>query len=381
MPSTPEAVVAGHICLDIIPRLPGQGDAAGLLTPGRLTIVGPAAVSTGGAVANTGLALHRLGLPVRLVGKVGEDPLGAALLQVLRGVAPHLADGMIVAAGESSSYTVVMNLPGQDRAFLHHPGANDTFQPGDLEARHLEGARWFHFGYPPLMRAMRGGGGAALEALFRMAKEAGLSTSLDMAYVDPASDAAQCDWRALLRRTLPLVDVFMPSLDEIGFMLGAAPQPGEPESIRAIARELLEMGAAIVALKLGSAGLYVAATSDTARLARTGPGIADAAAWAGLELMAPCFRVCEAGATGSGDCTIAGFIAALLRAQAPEDALLTAVGAGACCVEQPDATSGIIAWDALQQRIAAQWEQHGAAAAPQGFAWDSTRRVWRGGAQ
>jgi len=45
---------------------------------------GAATVSTGGAVSNTGIALHRLGVPTRLMGKVGDDILGRAIPDVLR---------------------------------------------------------------------------------------------------------------------------------------------------------------------------------------------------------------------------------------------------------------------------------------------------------
>lgn len=349
----PEVVVAGHICLDVIPELPGNVPTESLLTPGKLTIVGPAAVSTGGAVANTGLALHKLGTAVRLVGKVGGDPLGAALLDVLRRVEPSLAEGMIIAEGESSSYTVVMNLPGADRAFLHHPGANDTFTPSDITSEHLDGARWFHFGYPPLMRAMRAGDGDALREVFSKAKDAGLLTSLDMAYVDPASDAARTDWPLLLEKTLPLVDVFLPSLDEIAFMLGKpVPEAIDATFLREVAGQLIGMGAGMAAVKLGQWGLYLKTSPDAERLKDFG------ADWVDREHIAPCFRVEEAGTTGSGDCTIAGFIAGALRGLAPEATLLAAVGAGACCVEQPDATGGIIPWDALQTRIAKGWDRH-----------------------
>ena len=100
----PEVVVAGHICLDIIPSLEQrQGSLDKLLVPGTLVKVGPAVVSTGGAVSNTGIALHRLGVPTRLMGKVGDDILGRAILDVLRSHNPALADGMIVARGEPSS--------------------------------------------------------------------------------------------------------------------------------------------------------------------------------------------------------------------------------------------------------------------------------------
>jgi sugar/nucleoside kinase (ribokinase family) len=106
----------------------------GTCGPGRLLNIGPAAISTGGAVANTGMALHRLGVPVRLMGKVGDDLFGRAVLDVLRTGAPHLADGMIVTPGEATSYSIVISPPDIDRSFLHCPGANDTFGADDVPA-------------------------------------------------------------------------------------------------------------------------------------------------------------------------------------------------------------------------------------------------------
>ena len=55
---SPLVVVAGHICLDIIPVLAEEPD----LRPGSLVEIGPAALSAGGPVGNVGLALHRLGV-------------------------------------------------------------------------------------------------------------------------------------------------------------------------------------------------------------------------------------------------------------------------------------------------------------------------------
>jgi len=83
------------------------------------------------------------------MGKVGDDILGRAILDFLRRHDPRLADGMIVAAGEPSSYTIVISPPGVDRMFLHCPGANDTFGAADVAYDRLGSARLFHFGYPP----------------------------------------------------------------------------------------------------------------------------------------------------------------------------------------------------------------------------------------
>ena len=62
-----EAVVAGHICLDIHPDLSGSGREPfeDIFLPGRLVAAGPVTCSTGGAVSNTGLALNRLGIAAR----------------------------------------------------------------------------------------------------------------------------------------------------------------------------------------------------------------------------------------------------------------------------------------------------------------------------
>jgi sugar/nucleoside kinase (ribokinase family) len=113
----------------------------------------------------------------------------------------------------------VISPPGSDRRFLHHPGANDDFSAQDVSEEALQDAHLFHFGYPPLMANMYSNGGRQLLELFQRAKSHGLTTSLDMAYPDPESAAGRADWRAILHNVLPYVDIFVPSLEEILYML------------------------------------------------------------------------------------------------------------------------------------------------------------------
>jgi len=120
-----KAVVAGHVCLDLIPSFGGTAapEAAGqeagrwadMLQPGRLVQVGPALFAAGGSVPNTGIALHKLGVPVSLVGKVGDDAFGRAVLRIVGAAGPRLAEAMVVAPGEHTSYTVILSPPGVDR--------------------------------------------------------------------------------------------------------------------------------------------------------------------------------------------------------------------------------------------------------------------------
>jgi sugar/nucleoside kinase (ribokinase family) len=361
----PDVVVAGHVSLDLFPRL--HGDLR--LAPGRLVVVGPAAVSTGGAVTNTGLALHRLGVGVRLVGKVGDDLFGRALTSALEREGTGLADHLIVSESEATSYTIVINPPGVDRSFLHCPGANETFCADDVRSELLRDARLFHFGYPPLMPRMYADDGAELADMFARARETGPATCLDMCVPDPDSEAGRIDWERVLVNTLPFVDVFAPSIDELLFMVdGPAYDRLCREGLTATidrgslaehGRRLLAMGAAVAAIKLGDRGLYVRATEDAGRLGhlcdRSGAGISG---WRGCEVLAPCFvpdRV--AGTTGAGDCTIAGLLAALLRGAGPADAATAATAVGASSVETIDPTSGIGSWESIQARIARGWER------------------------
>jgi sugar/nucleoside kinase (ribokinase family) len=388
---SPQVVVAGHICLDIIPEITRTRDGGPLLTPGSLTQVGPAAISTGGVVSNTGLALHRLGVPVRLIGKVGDDLLGRAVIEIVAARGSELVEGMVVSPGETTSYTVVISPPGIDRVFFHCPGANDTFSAADVTAEALQGARLFHFGYPPLMARMWRADGEELARLLRMAKKGALTTSLDMTQPDPQSAAGRADWRRLLGRVLPLVDVFLPSLEEILFMLdrrrfqSLAGDAGKTilgacgtRLLTDLSDELLTMGCAVVVLKLGAAGLYLRTSSDPVRWKPFGSARPDPlSAWSGRELLAPCFATKVVGTTGAGDCAIAGFLASLLRGLSPEATMTRAVAVGACNVERPDATSGVSAWEVVERRIADGWPRLTPALdIPKDWEWRPTEEVW-----
>jgi sugar/nucleoside kinase (ribokinase family) len=368
---TVDAVVAGHICLDVIPGLAAtpQAGFGQLFRPGHLVEVGPATIATGGAVSNTGLALHKLGIPTRLMGKVGDDLLGQAVRQVVAAHGGDLVDGMVIDGAASTSYTIIVDPPGVDRAFLHFPGANDTFSAADVRYDVVAEARLFHFGYPPLLRQTFQDGGAQLVEIFRRVKALGVTTSLDMTLPDPSSAAGRADWVSILRAAMPGVDVFLPSIEEILYMLrrdtyealsqeaGGLLEQITPALLSGLSGELLAMGGRIVGFKLGERGMYVR-TADRAAIEALGAACpSDPAAWADRELWAPCFRVDVAGTTGAGDATIAGFLAGLLRDLSPEEALTAAVAVGACNVETADAVSGVRPWEEMWRRVRSGWER------------------------
>lgn len=389
-----DVVVAGHICLDVIPRFNVEGSGLeGLLTPGQLVEVGPAVTSTGGAVSNTGLALYQLGSRTRLMGKVGNDIFGQVIIDKLRDQDEELARGMIVANGESSSYTIVISPPNVDRVFLHSPGANNSYQASDIPRERIEGARLFHFGYPPVMRQIYADGGQQLAALLKDLQAGGIATSLDMAHPDPDSEAGAVDWRSWLEQVLPYVDIYAPSFEETLFMLDrdrfeqmqkdASDLPmverADGKLLAQLGKTLLNMGAAIVALKLGDQGLYLRTSETASRFSVLEQAHhLDSDSWMRRELLIPCFETEVAGTTGAGDTTVAGLLAALLHEQSPEAAITSAVGVGAFSVEAPDAVSGVPDWETVQTRIQGGWDQLPLNLSLPGWRWDGKHRLMRG---
>jgi sugar/nucleoside kinase (ribokinase family) len=388
----PRIVVAGHLCLDIFPDLSNvpEGQFMQLFRPGHLVSTGPAAFATGGAASNTGLALARLGMPVQLVAKVGDDPFAEIVRGVIRSYGPNLEEGIVTTPGVPTSYSVIISPPGIDRIFLHCTGANDTLVSADVNYPLVENAAIFHFGYPPLLREFYRHEGRELVDLFQRVKQTGATTSLDLTLPDPASEAGQVNWPAILGATLPDVDIFLPSVEEILFMLrpqtykelqeaagnGDLIRKVTPDLLDDLSAQLLAMGAKIVGLKLGACGFYLRTTGESA-LAGLGRGKpSDPAAWANRTLWAPCYQVNVVGTTGAGDSAIAGFLSGLLRGLGPRAALAMAAAVGACNVEAADALSGLRSWEDTLARVAAGWEQVDLGLPPEDWQRDPDTGIW-----
>lgn len=352
-----DVVTAGHVCLDITPtfsRVRGKR-LAEILRPGKLIKMEGVHINPGGAVGNTGPALHRLGLQVALMGKCGNDPLGHILLERLRNLAPGAESGMRAVDGENTSYSVVIAPPGIDRLFLHCPGANDTFGPEDVDLRVVRDCRVFHFGYPPLMKRMYSNGGAEAEALLEGVSREGVVTSLDLSLPDPDSEAGRADWGRILGRMLPYVDIFLPSLDEILFMLerkrfedlvskgDSIADSIEAADLRRLAERCLVLGAKAVVIKCGHTGAYLkTGEPGGAFLAATH----SPAAWRDQELFEPSCRVSRiASATGAGDAAIAGFLAAWLKGEPPARCMAFLAAVGAQNLAGVDAVSTLKPWN------------------------------------
>ncbi len=369
-----KAIVAGHICLDITPVFPSKkvSRLTDILTPGALIHMGNADVHTGGAVANTGLAMKRLGADVALMGKIGKDAFGDMVCSILRTY--DAEKGMLISEEESTSYSVVLAVPGIDRIFLHNPGANNSFRASDVPQEALSEAALFHFGYPPLMKSMYENDGRELTGLMQRARECGAATSLDFAAIDPDSEAGKTDWKKILENVIPFVDFLVPSAEELCYMIdretfvrwnerAAGGDITEildiEEDVKTLAEKCMRLGAKVLLIKCGAKGIYYQ-TADKATLSRISPRVElDVDAWAdrcGFEKSYVPERILSG--TGAGDTCIAAFLTAILKGYGPEETMHLAAATGACCVAAYDALSGLKSFEELNAKIQAGWEKN-----------------------
>ena len=368
-----KVIAAGHICLDITPVFPEKkvNQLDDILSPGKLIQMGEADVHTGGAVANTGLGMKILGADVTLMGKIGNDPFGDMVLNILKQY--DAESGMIVSDTESTSYSVILAVPGIDRIFLHNPGANHTFYASDIPKEALEETALFHFGYPPLMRSMYEADGEELVKLMKRAKEAGAATSLDMAAVDPDSEAGRADWEKILERVIPYVDFFVPSVEELCYMLDRSRYEEWQEraagrditeildikkDVKPLADQCMSLGAKVLLIKCGAPGMYyrTAGRMEIMKIgSRTELNLADWSDKEGFEKSYIPEKILSG--TGAGDTSIAAFLTAMLEGYSIEKAMQLASGTGASCVAAYDALSGLKTLEELECKINAGWQK------------------------
>jgi sugar/nucleoside kinase (ribokinase family) len=360
-----DIVVCGQLCIDLLPQMDNV-PLKDLPTPGQLFDTGPMDISTGGAVANTGLALHQLGVRVKLMSIVGDDLVGQMILSFLRERDPALTEFIHLRKDTPASYTVVLSPQRSDRIFLHCPATNALFGYDDIDFWVLPQAKLFYFGYPPLLPRMMLNDGEELERIFQQAKSTGIATSLDMSLPDLNGPAAGVNWPKLVSRTLPYVDIFVPSIEEILYMLrredffawrGQVLSHLTRSYLETLARELLDMGPAVVGFKLGEMGIYLQ-TNHISRFDALRSLPISLPVWENAQVYHPAFQVDVAGTTGAGDSAYAGLLSAMLRGSSPQETARWACAVGACNVEASDATSGIRTWEATQARMDAGWPPH-----------------------
>jgi sugar/nucleoside kinase (ribokinase family) len=296
----PEAdvVCVGGITADLLAR-----PVAELPPFGRLSLVDSVTFTPGGCAHNCASALARLGTSVRLVGRIGRDPLGTAIVPILgaRGV---ITDGIAVSPDVGTSTTLGFVAADGERAFVHTVGANGRIDAADLDWNVVAASSILFVGQFGLL----GSFDDQVPAVLAEARRRGLRTALDTVW-DPTGTLP-----AKVRPCLPHLDYFLPSRPEAEAISGLSDPPE-------IAASLRGQGVGVVVIKLGREGCYVA-DAEGGRLV-------------------PGFVVEQVDATGAGDAWCAGFLRGLLDGGSTLEAARLGNAVGACCVQAVGAYDGI----------------------------------------
>ena len=147
--------------------------------------------------------LSSLGMKVSFVGKTGNDIFGRLCRDQLNG--KGVDTSMLIQSDElNTGATIVLNF-GEDRAMITHQGAMKYLGINDITKEMLNTAKHLHFSSYFLQPGFK----SNLDSLFKMAKEAGLTTSLDVQW-DPGEQ-----WDFDFKKILPYVDIFFPNESEL----------------------------------------------------------------------------------------------------------------------------------------------------------------------
>lgn len=256
-------VVVGSVTMDMVtvtPRIPRTGE----------TVIGTGFGATpGGKGANQAVAAARLGYPVQMVGNVGRDAYGPALLDNLARAGVDITS-MEKVDGPSGLAPIFLAVSGEN-AIVVVPGANGKVDPAFVD-RHAALIRSAGMVLCQLELPMQ-----TVNHVITLCAQAGVPVMLDPA---PAATLPEAIWNQ--------VAWFTPNETEAAFYLDGISAPEDAT------RHLLAKGLRGVVLKRGAEGSYVAVAGGKA-------------AWV------PAFKVEAIDTVGAGDCFNGAFAAALLE--------------------------------------------------------------------
>jgi sugar/nucleoside kinase (ribokinase family) len=286
-------VVADHVCdpIDHVPRA------------GELVLTERTTLASGGCAANVAVDLARLGRKTAVVGRVGADSFGRFIADELKQAG--VDDRYLTASpGEATSCSMIVNVRGDDRRFIHSRGANRTLTGAEISPDILRRTRVVYVGGYCLSDQPSA---ANIAALFRAAGECGVKTVLDVVIPQAGS------YWPFLEPVLPWTDVFLPNNDEGELITGHSDPLAQ-------AVRFQEAGAKSVIITCGEQGSVTVYPAGSFRTGR--------------------FHVAFVDGTGSGDAFAAGYIHGLLQEVEVAECVRIGSALGASCVRATGATTG-----------------------------------------
>lgn len=277
---------------------------------GELTQIKGVSMATGGLVPNVAIDLKIMdeSLPVKAVGKVGEDADGAFIKDNLQKYGVDTT--YITNSQKGTSFTDVMSVSGGQRTFFTYAGANADFGADDVALDSLD-VELFHLGYFLLLEKMDNGEG--LELLKRV-KAKGIETSIDLV-------SENSDRYALVLPCLPYTDNLIINEVEAGRLVGMEANEG---NLREIAEKLRALGV-------------------KKRVIIHTPTLGVCASENGYFVM-PSYDLPEGyikGTTGAGDAYCAGVLLGIYRGWSEDECLAFGSAVATVSLSATDANSGV----------------------------------------
>lgn len=296
-------LVVGSLNMDQVvrvPHLPVLGET--LLGAGTLKLV------PGGKGANQAVAIARLGAPVTMAGRVGNDPFGTQLVASLHTDMVN-TELIVVDQEEASGVAFIFLSPEGFNAIVVASGANmrvgkDQQQNEAIFASIAQAQALVLQLEIPLEMVLR---------LISAGYHAGIPVVLNLAPAQPLPKEA-------------LQQLAMLVINETEASLLSGQQVNSLEEARIVATVLHKQGIGTIVITLGAQGALLA-TDNGKGATRT--------------IYQPAPTVQAVDTTAAGDCFVAALTVAMTERQTPEEALRFAVYASALKVTKFGAQSGL----------------------------------------
>jgi ribokinase len=286
-------IVVGSINTDLVAvtkRMPAVGETV---------IASDFQIHPGGKGANQAVAVARLGYPVRLIGRLGNDTFGAELRTHLERAGVEIT-GVSTSGGVSGVAVIVVSRHGEN-SILVAPGANSKVTPEDLDAN-ISILRSAGMVLAQLEIPLE-----TIEYLARVCARENVPLILDPA---PARDLPPGIFKDIAW--------FTPNQAEARFYLGDKHLESNPPAPAEMAKVFLSNGCRGVVLKMGAHGTYLGSQD-------------------GIGSLVPAFSVNAIDTTAAGDAFNAGFATALMLGTSPLDSAVFAAAVAAISVTRTGA--------------------------------------------
>jgi ribokinase len=298
-------VVVGSINIDLVAiadRIPAIGE----------TVLGTDfQIHPGGKGANQAVAIARLGHPVQMIGRLGNDGFGTQLRTNMQAVGVDCS-GVATCEGPSGVAVILVSNRGEN-CIVVAPGANAKVTPRDVESS-LPIIRRAGMVLTQLEIPME-----TVECLCTLCQREGIPLILDPA---PAHELPPVVFQSL--------EWFTPNQTEAAFYAGTRNGAMGTTSPEDAARSLLSKGCRGVLLKLGSRGAYLATSRHSGQFVSA-------------------FRVSAVDSTAAGDAFNGAFATGLALGKSPRESAIFAAAAAAISVTRAGAQTSMPTMSEVQQ--------------------------------